>query len=73
MAANRPDLMTTAEAAEWLGYSEEYLRDMARRRRVPAIKVGPRRWRFYREVLQEWIAQGCPPASEQPTLFQGQE
>ena len=63
------DLLTTKEAAEYLGYHTVYLRKLAQQQRVPAIKMR-RRWRFYKYTLDEWLHQGCPSQEEQPSLFQ---
>ena len=64
----RPDLMTTEDAAVWLGWTEEYVRRLARQRRIPAVKLG-REWRFFTQQLVEWLHQGCPSQEEQSSLF----
>ena len=63
-----PRLLTADEAAEFIGWTSDYVRRLARERRIPAHKVG-RAWRFYLTELQEWIAEGCPSQEEQPSLF----
>lgn len=61
-------LLTTAEAAAFLRLHPVTLRDKARAKEVPAVRVGGQ-WRFEETVLREWIAQGCPSQLEQPSLF----
>lgn len=67
--ADMPRLLTVKQAAEFLGWTPDYLRRLARARRIPAVKLGQREWRFYLSSLQEWLAQGCPAQEEQPALF----
>ena len=63
-------LLTTSEAAAFLRLHPVTLRDKARAKDVPAVRVGGQ-WRFEESVLREWIAQGCPRQDQQPTLFEG--
>ena len=55
-APDRPEdrLLTVDEAAEFLQVSAYTLREWARKRRVPAIRLGQRYWRFRRSSLQAW-------------------
>jgi len=62
------ELWTAEEAARYLKLNVEVLRRKTRAREVPAVKMG-RVWRFRRETIDEWIAQGCPSQRQQPTLF----
>ncbi len=62
-------LLTTVEAGQFLKMHPVTLRNKARAKEVPAVRVGGR-WRFEEAVLREWIAQGCPRQTEQPTLFE---
>ncbi len=48
-------ILTLSEAADMIRVSTRTLGDMARRRRVPARKVG-REWRFLQSALEEWLA-----------------
>ena len=64
MGTTEPTLMSTRDAAQFLGWSEEYVRRLARDKRIPAVKVGRRQWRFWQHELQEWITCGCPSRSE---------
>lgn len=63
-----PQLWTAEETAQYLRMNLEVLRRKARAGLVPAVKVG-RCWKFRPEVLEEWLAQGCPPLKPQDTLF----
>ena len=51
------EVMTTEEAAEYLGIHPETLRDKVRARIVPAAKVA-RQWRFRKVDLDDWLARG---------------
>ena len=64
----RDELLTTRQAAEYLGYHQEHIRELARQRKLPAVRMR-RRWRFYKRTLDEWLHQGCPSLEEQPSLF----
>jgi excisionase family DNA binding protein len=50
-----PRLMTAQEVAEMLRVPRSTVYELARRRRIPFIKVG-RRTLFARHTLLEWIA-----------------
>ncbi len=62
------ELWTVFEAARYLKLNIEVLRRKARAKLVPAIKMGGV-WRYRKEALDEWLAQGCPSQAEQPSLF----
>jgi len=49
-------VLTLPEAAKYLRVSQKTLGDMARRRKLPARKVG-REWRFSRLVLERWLTE----------------
>ncbi len=49
-----PELMETEYAALILGLCPDTLRRMARRGDVPAIRMGPRLWRFEKNALKAW-------------------
>jgi excisionase family DNA binding protein len=65
---NMPSLMTTEQAANFLQLHPGTLRRKARAGQVPVLKI-MRQFRFDPDVLREWLAQGCPTQTEQPTLF----
>jgi excisionase family DNA binding protein len=50
-------LLTPEEAGELLSLHVETVRRMARDGRIPALKVGTRRWRFDPAELREWMKQ----------------
>jgi len=61
-------LLTTTEAGKFLKLHPVTLRNKARAKEVPAVRMGGR-WRFEENVLREWIAQGCPSQHQHPSLF----
>lgn len=50
-------IMTVEETAHFLRIHPETLREKARQGKIPALKVG-RAWRFQRERLEQWLAEG---------------
>ena len=64
------ELLTSIEAADYLGWSDQYVRQLARERRIPCLKLG-RQWRFPAIRLREWVLAGQPNPAEQPDLFGG--
>ena len=55
-AANAPEILTTAMAAELLHVHVEYLRRMVRENRIPAHRFpGGREIRFLRDELIAWV------------------
>jgi excisionase family DNA binding protein len=55
-AAQYPDILTTAMAAEMLHVHVEYLRKMVREGRIPAHRFpGGREIRFLRDELIAWV------------------
>lgn len=67
------EVMDTAEAAQFLGFSVEHVRVMARAGRVPAVKLG-HEWRFSRRQLLEWLEHMAIPEAlvEQGLVEQAQ-
>jgi excisionase family DNA binding protein len=63
-------LLNTLEAAAYLKYHPDTLRRKVRAKQVPAVRIGAGRYRFRKETLDEWIAQGCPSQQQQPSLFE---
>ena len=50
----RPMLITIEEAAQYLRFHPSTVYRLARRREIPAIKVG-KQWRLDREALEDWL------------------
>jgi excisionase family DNA binding protein len=48
------DILTLQQASELLKIDADTLRVLARRGKVPAMKVG-RQWRFDEGLLREWV------------------
>lgn len=48
-------LLTVEEAADKLQISAYMVRQWARERKIPAIRMGDRYWRFRRSSLDAWI------------------
>jgi excisionase family DNA binding protein len=61
-------LLTTTEIAAYLNLHQRTVRRKLRTNAIPAVKVGGR-WRFRREQIDEWLAQGCPTQERAPDLF----
>jgi excisionase family DNA binding protein len=60
--AGEDRLLTVAEAAEVLQISPYMVREWARERKIPAIRMGERYWRFRRSSLDAWIDDHERPA-----------
>jgi excisionase family DNA binding protein len=56
-AAPEDRLLTVDAAADVLQVSAYVVRQWARERRIPAIRLGQRYWRFRRSSLDAWIAE----------------
>jgi len=54
--------LTTKQAAEFIGYSEPYIRQLANEGQIPAYKVRGS-WRFNTEELRGWVESGGQMAS----------
>jgi excisionase family DNA binding protein len=52
-----PQLMTTRELARYLKLHEITICKYAAEGMIPAVRIG-RVWRFDKEVIDKWIAQG---------------
>ena len=48
-------LMTVDEVAQYLRLNREVVLRKARKGEIPAVKVGTRTYRFYKEQLDEWL------------------
>jgi excisionase family DNA binding protein len=51
-----PDVLTPADAARLLRVSKNLVYTLLREGKLPAIKIGQRRYRLLRSVLLEWMA-----------------
>ena len=49
-----PEVLTLAEAAEYLRVSESDVLDLATKHGLPGRKIGDQ-WRFLRAALQDWL------------------
>ena len=57
MVDSPPEILTIAEAAQYLRISLSSLYKLAQDGKIPAQKVG-KHWRFHRQTLTDWIANG---------------
>ncbi len=48
-------LLTVDEVAEYLRLNRETVLRKARKGEIPAIKIGYRSYRFYKEQIDEWL------------------
>jgi excisionase family DNA binding protein len=55
------EIMTIEEVAKYLRIPVSTVYRLAQQGRIPANKIG-RQWRFYRPMIQQWLAQGEPSA-----------
>jgi excisionase family DNA binding protein len=51
-----PEIMSPAEVADWLGCSDQHVRNLAMRGELPGKKIGTL-WRFSRPQLLAWLEQ----------------
>ena len=58
MFEDRPDLMTIKNVSEITGLSPQYLRQLARQGRIPAVRIGERRWYIPKIHFIEWLEKG---------------
>jgi excisionase family DNA binding protein len=54
------DVFDVRQCAEFLGFSEEHVRVLAREEKMPAAKIGGR-WRFSRRQVLEWLEELAIP------------
>jgi excisionase family DNA binding protein len=50
-------IMTTKELAEYLKLHAITICKLSKEGKIPAVRIGSR-WRFDKEVIDEWIAKG---------------
>ncbi|MDX6381250.1 MAG: hypothetical protein QOI57_2274 [Rubrobacteraceae bacterium] len=60
METRQKEVLTTDEAAEFLGFNPVTIRLKARLGEIPGRKIG-KEWRFSRRVLLEWLEEGSRP------------
>jgi len=60
MVSDFGDIMTITELSAYLKVSKSTLYKLAQEGSVPGQKVG-KHWRFHRDVIDRWMAQGCEP------------
>ena len=48
-------LMTVDDVAKYLSLNREVVLRKARKGEIPAVKAGPKTYRFYREQVDEWL------------------
>ena len=53
-AANPEEIVFTEQVAEWLKMDEAKVRRLARRKTIPAFKLG-KEWRFRRKDVEAWL------------------
>jgi excisionase family DNA binding protein len=53
--ASEDRLLSVDEAADLLQVSSYMVRQWARERKIPAIRLGERYWRFRRSSLNAWL------------------
>jgi excisionase family DNA binding protein len=58
-----PQIMTTKELAKYLKLHEITICKNAAEGKLPAVRIG-RVWRFDKEAIDKWIAQGTPTANK---------
>ena len=58
-----PQIMTTKELAMYLKLHEITICKYAAEGRIPAIRIG-RVWRFDKDAIDKWIAEGTPPLNK---------
>ena len=50
-------IMTTKELAEYLRLHQITICKLSKEGKIPSVRIGSR-WRFDKEVIDEWIARG---------------
>jgi len=58
-----PHIMTTKELAKYLKLHQITICKNAAQGKLPAIRIGGV-WRFDKEAIDKWIAEGTPPANK---------
>ena len=58
MFSDYPDLLTIKDVSEITGMTPQYLRRLAREGRIPAVRIGERRWYLPKVRFIEWLKDG---------------
>ena len=58
MFADYSDLLTIKDVAEITGMTPQYLRQMARQGKLPAVHIGDRRWYLPKVQFIDWLKNG---------------
>jgi len=53
------EVLTLAEAAEYLRVAESDILDLAMRHEMPARKIGDQ-WRFHKQAIVDWLMRSSP-------------
>lgn len=61
------EILNVGQAAEYLGFHADTVREKARLGEIPGRKVG-REWRFSRTALLEWLREGETPLRRGPIV-----
>ena len=63
------EVLNAEQAADLLKFHVEYVRELARQGKIPAVKVGGS-WRFVREEIINWLRAGAPAQPRRLKLSQ---
>ena len=58
MFPQHPELLTMQDVADLTGMTVQYVRRLAREGRIPAVRIGQRRWYVPKPRFIEWIMGG---------------
>lgn len=58
MFADYKDLLTIKDVVEITGMTPQYLRQLARQGRIPAVRIGGRKWYLPKADFVEWLRSG---------------
>ena len=65
------ELMTVADVAEYLRLNREVVLRKARKGEIPAVKVGTKTYRFYKDQVDEWLKSKSTVKPEAPVCPSG--
>ena len=58
MFSGYQDLLTIKDVSEITGMTPQYLRRLAREGRIPAVRIGERKWYLPKTRFVEWLKNG---------------